>query len=421
MAVFAKMVSAVVAVSLLWFLLGSRFLEKKKSGPEKLVWLILCATILGGAKLILPFVWMPVLLWMAAVGVLVWQFKEATTAEIFGTSLLAGILRAASLGVVFLLRRTFPDLTATTVTGPELTCLFALVVCAALTNGQWRSTPKPLLPLIPCWLVAVVLSEEIIRLRAHESAVVLVFFCLVWLLYCCWQVLLAGQKMQLQSQSIQEEKLREQHYALQEEYYTQLQIKQAQTRALWHDMDKYIRAAQVEGSPGETLERLKAMVSSAADIVDVGERVLNVILNEYAQLAKATGVTLRLSVQVPEPVFVSVADLYVILGNTMDNALEACRALPVAQRQIDLRLRQHHDILYYRLENPVSPAEDKPHRDGRRGYGLGNVQRCVERYHGSLEISRQAGQFVVMAHMNRPGTSRGIANAPQSSPQKNQK
>lgn len=402
MAVFAKLSSAVVAVSLLWFLLGSRFSEKKKSGTEKLTWLALCVAVIGGAKLVFSFVWIPVPLWVPAAGLMAWRLMETRPAEVVVVSLLAGVLRAAALGVAVLLRRAFPGLALTAATGPELTCLYALMVCAALANRQWRSTPRPLLPLIPCWLVAVVLSEEIIRLRERDSAVVLVFFCLVWLLYCCWQVLLAGQKMAQQSQSIREEKLRERHYALQEEYYAQLQARQAQTRALWHDMDKYIRAAQVEGSPGETLERLKAMVSSASDIVDVGDRVLNVILNEYAQMAKAAGVTLHLSVQVPEPVFVSVADLYVILGNTMDNALEACRALPVAERQIDLRLRLHHDILYYRLENPVSPAEDRPRQDGRRGYGLDNARRCAERYQGSLETCREAGRFVVMAHMNRP-------------------
>ena len=189
------------------------------------------------------------------------------------------------------------------------------------------------------------------------------------------------------------------HYAQQEEYYQQLLVKQKETRALWHDLNKYLRAAKAETPSAQALEQLESLLDSATGIIDVGNRVVNVILNEYTQAAKAAGIELRLKVNVPEELFVSAADLYVLIGNTMDNALEACKALPAHQRLIDLTLRTHNDVLYYKLVNPYIPRERK---DPSRGYGLQNVRRCVQTYGGNLEIIDKDGYFTVFTHLNRP-------------------
>jgi sensor histidine kinase regulating citrate/malate metabolism len=189
-------------------------------------------------------------------------------------------------------------------------------------------------------------------------------------------------------------------YAMQEEYYQQLLEKQNQTRALWHDLNKYLRAAKAETAPSEALEQLQSMLDDATAIVDVGNPVVNVILNEYVQSAKALGIELRLKVQLPERLGISAADLYILIGNTMDNAIEACRALPQSQRFIELILRTHQDILYYKLANSYDGTTRRPN-DAMRGHGLENVRRCVEQYGGQLLTQQDQGFFIVSAHMNQ--------------------
>ena len=150
----------------------------------------------------------------------------------------------------------------------------------------------------------------------------------------------------------------------------------------------------------QALDQLEDMLNSATEIVDVGNQVLNVILNEYAQAAKAAGILLRLKVRVPQKLPVSVADLYILIGNTMDNAIEACGALPAEQRVIDLTLRTHHDVLYYKLMNPYNTAISKHAAEPMRGHGIPNVRRCVDHYDGSLEIIDENGFYTVSAHLN---------------------
>ena len=191
----------------------------------------------------------------------------------------------------------------------------------------------------------------------------------------------------------------ERHYAQEEEYYEQLIEKQEQTRALWHDMEKYLRAAEVEGT--DAAEQARLALKKASDVPDVGNRVLNVILNEYRARTSASGIRFEWQVQVPPKLSVSIADLYILLGNTLDNAIEACMAIPAEDRTIRLSLQQMHDVLFYRLSNPYAKGTEGQ-RSGLRGYGLRNVRACVKKYGGATEITRENGWFCFSAHMNVP-------------------
>ena len=196
-----------------------------------------------------------------------------------------------------------------------------------------------------------------------------------------------------------EAELAEHHYAMQQEYYEQFRSQQEETRAIWHDISKYLRAIQADAD-NTSLVQMQQMLDSVTSIVDVHNRIVSVILNEYVQAAKQAEVCLEMDVQVPSELFVTAADLYVLIGNTMDNALEACLELPADQRRISLKLRVHNSILFYGIENPFAPQYQNRIRDRFHGYGLKNVRKCVERYGGTLEVQKDDGIFRVLAHLN---------------------
>ena len=311
-----------------------------------------------------------------------------------------GLLRLISSAAPLLLSNLSSSVTASSAVLLELAALYALTVGVAALSDRWRPVLAPLLQLIPSWLVAVLLCEEVIRNCSYDSVIVLEILAFLWLLYAGILLNQVGNKLENKLHQHLEKQQKVHHYALQEEYYQQLRSKQAETRALWHDLNKYLRAAKAETSSAQALEQLEAMLGSATEIVDVGNTILNVILNEYAQMAKATGVELRMKVQVPEKLSVSVADLYILIGNTMDNAIEACHALPPEQRMIDLTLRTHNDVLFFKLTNPYVSEQPKQNTDPMHGHGLQNVRRCVEKYGGFADWVKKDGYFTVTAHMN---------------------
>lgn len=389
---FSQLIRGGASTLLLYFLLCSRFVPKKLPLSQQILCFGGCCALLclGGHYTV-----QLTAAWMAAVA----MAHFLGQAKPLGTALFAALF-AALYAAAWFSAQWLADAANSVL--PQLTVMYILVLCTAALGKRWRSVAAKLLPLVPSLLVQALLCGICIHQAQRTGIAIVQFFACLWSLYSAVMLVPTAKQVEqaLRAQEAKQQAAR--HYAMQEEYYRQLLEKQTQTRALWHDLNKYLRAAKAETAPSEALAQLQTMLDDATAIVDVGSPVVNVILNEYAQSAKALGIELRLKVQVPETLFVSAADLYILIGNTMDNAIDACRDLPQPQRLIDLTLRTHQDVLYYRLANPYDGPVTKLSRDPLRGHGLDNARRCVAIYDGQLLTQQDQGFFIVTAHMNKP-------------------
>lgn len=260
----------------------------------------------------------------------------------------------------------------------------------------------------PIWIFSIILScipvvqEDKIRLDIQSFYFMLFFDILytnILLIYC-------SNRIREQDRIKHEADMLEHYYALEKEYYDQFQTQQEQTRALWHDISKYMKAMQslvneTDSQRAEyNLSQLHAMLDEIHVVVDVNNRVVNVILNEYMNLARNNEIDLRLDVQIPPESFVAILDLFVILGNTLDNSINACLELNEANRCIDVQIKQYNDILYCRIENPYPQWYPGKKNDGIHGYGLRNVKQCAEKYEGTVETHMENGIFTVIITLN---------------------
>ena len=276
-----------------------------------------------------------------------------------------------------------------------------IIICVINRKSHSRMSIKILLPMLPCWIISILLCF----LFAWQCFVKdfewhpLFLIVLLGLLYTNIIMIYFTNKTSEQAQIKKDFEIAEHHYAMQQEYYDQLRVQQEETRALWHDISKYLRAAQVD-STSVALTEVQEMLDSISCVVDVNNRIVSVILNEYFQIAKNSGIEVEIDVQVPSELFVTAADLYVLIGNTLDNAIEACVALPEEQRKINLKLKKHNNILFYEVSNPYTEKHLRRVRGNYHGFGLKNVARCVEKYNGKLDITKKNGVFRVVAHLN---------------------
>ncbi len=281
--------------------------------------------------------------------------------------------------------------------------MLCLVILVCLINQKTKReiSLKILLPVTPCWIISILLCFLLTwqcfvkQYELHPMFVVV----LLGLLYTSIIVIYYTNRIHDQAQEKKDWEIAEHHYSMQQEYYDQLRIQQEETRALWHDISKYLRASKVEASEG-ALAQVQDMLDSISCVVDVNNRVVSVILNEYVQTSRNCQIELALDVHVPEELFVTAADLYVLIGNTLDNAIEACMELPVEKRKISLLLRTHNNILFYEVQNPYDPHHLHRIRSNYHGFGLKNVERCVGKYNGKLEICNDNQLFRVTAYLN---------------------
>lgn len=201
--------------------------------------------------------------------------------------------------------------------------------------------------------------------------------------------------------------LTKQHYHLQIEYYKQLKEKQQETKALWHDIKKYVAAMQAVITAQNDSEQLR-QISRAADtafdrvndISAFGNPIVDALLNQYLRTAEENKIKVLLNITVPETLFISSLSLSIVIGNTFDNAIEACCLLPTDQRVIRLQLRKQNRILFYCIENPYTDAVTKLRVGKLHGYGLKNVECVVKQNNGNFNVDKKDGTFTVKVRLN---------------------
>lgn len=284
-----------------------------------------------------------------------------------------------------------------------------VLIVLAITNRKRTAITMPfLLTLAPGYVAGIILGVSFCRqvLSGDDRMTVPVLISAVVLLYLNILIVLYAEKAKTASDQRLQSELAEHHYTMQEQYYDQLRIEQEETRAMFHDINKALRAmralaseANSEGANALLMETQK-IFEDLGSVVDVGNDVVNIILNEYRQLAEDADITFTYDVSIPHILSVTAVDLYILLGNTLDNAIEACESLPEEQRYIHLRFGTFHEILFLQIKNPY--AEDYPQRSKGKnhGYGLQNVQRCVNKYEGHMATEQKDGVFTLWLRLN---------------------
>lgn len=286
--------------------------------------------------------------------------------------------------------------------------VFTLIVLALTKRKRTAITLPFLLAMTPGGAIGIILGIFFCKTVETTGTDLPVSFVIaaIGLLYLNILIVFYAERTQEANERRHKAELAEQHYAMQEQYYAQLREDQNETRAMFHDINKYLRAMRALASEANTEEASQVfaeaqdLVESLVSVVDVGNTVISVILNDYKTQTEEQNIRFDYDVSVPAYLGITAVDAYVIMGNTLDNAIEACCSLPEEDRYIQLQLRVFHDILYYQIENPYAPEYLKKAKKKGHGYGLQNVRRCVEKHKGDMTVTDENGKFVLALRIN---------------------
>lgn len=134
----------------------------------------------------------------------------------------------------------------------------------------------------------------------------------------------------------------------------------------------------------------------------VGDPVLAALLLGKSAQATERGITLDLGdVRLPDRAFVPARDLVTVLGNLLDNAMDA--VADAQRKRVELHVRQDADALHIRVDDSghgIEPDEaarilemgwtTKAAGPAGRGVGLALVAAIVRRHGGDLNMARSA-------------------------------
>lgn len=170
----------------------------------------------------------------------------------------------------------------------------------------------------------------------------------------------------------------------------------------YHNHIQVIKAYLAAGNLQETdryLDRLEQDLDQVDTYVKSGNQMIDAILNSKLTLAAAREIRVNCKTEVPETVSVEDIDLCVILGNLLDNALEACEVIPPESRFLRVYIAAAGSQLYLSIQN--SAREDLSegqrryitNKRGNHGYGMKRVQAMVDKYDGFLNLANEPGVF----------------------------
>lgn len=161
----------------------------------------------------------------------------------------------------------------------------------------------------------------------------------------------------------------------------------------------------------EYITRIINNYQSAKTFSYSGNLEIDSFINYKIQEAEKHNVLMNAELSIPENLQVDPYDMTTILGNIIDNAIQAASKVD-GDRTIDLKVSYTKGRLLITMTNPfngelkyenqrlVTLHEDKDNH----GFGLNNVNAVLEKYNGNLHIehTHQTFSITLLMFINKP-------------------
>lgn len=206
-----------------------------------------------------------------------------------------------------------------------------------------------------------------------------------------------------------EEKLEKTRLEEQGKYYdNQLHIMDTSLKSvkmLKHDLknhfitlNAFIENAEIEKAQ-EYLQVIQKTCGGGVSQSETGNLVVDSVLNFKINEANQHKVTVNLDISVPSDWKFESFDMTCLLGNLLDNAIEA--ASEVLNGEINLRIRYKTGQLFIQIENSFDSnlwkgIESTTKKDKKNhGIGLNSIRSVIEKYSGTLDVYNTKEIFTI--------------------------
>lgn len=150
------------------------------------------------------------------------------------------------------------------------------------------------------------------------------------------------------------------------------------------------------------LNEIGNFIGNSDIMINCGNPLIDAVLGSKVAMAKKYGIDILHTVSLTHEIGMEPLDLCSILGNVLDNAIEACRRIDgnEKEKRIEISLHDADGPLQLLISNTMDPAEsgkwnaqiDQKSGNGH-GIGLSNVNKIVHKYSGTIQISQVRENF----------------------------
>lgn len=183
-------------------------------------------------------------------------------------------------------------------------------------------------------------------------------------------------------------------------YQNQIKImneSQQKIRFLRHDFYRHINKLKLLSEEND-IKSIRQYLNEMEDAVVIkkeysktGNEDVDSLLNYELSLADEFGAEIIYDVNLPEKLNISSFDITIILGNLMDNAIEALRHSE--KKLLKVNIQFNKGIIRIDIENSYDPTYRKKNDGREHGIGLLSVENTLQKYHGKLDSYPEESKY----------------------------
>lgn len=192
---------------------------------------------------------------------------------------------------------------------------------------------------------------------------------------------------------------------MQYRYYENLERRYQSSRQMIHDIRNHLQAMESlvqdgeKESVGSYAGDLYQMLNALGRVQYSDNQMLNIILNDKAENARAAGITMDIDMGDISLKQMKDIDITTVFANLLDNAVEASDSA-VSDKYIRIRAGTFHDFAVIKIQNTMSAEYESrkrrmKDRPGHMGIGLENVRRTLEKYGGGIQTEEAEKEYKV--------------------------
>lgn len=175
-------------------------------------------------------------------------------------------------------------------------------------------------------------------------------------------------------------------------------------RGYKHDFHHHLQTLKGQLEAGEVdralayIEQLDNQLMNVDTLLKTGNVSLDAILSAKIAQAKAENIAVTVKANVPDTLTISDLELSIVVGNLLDNAIEACRTV-TGERFIRIFISMKGNMLYFSMLNASGAKSKKTgslfatHKDGVHGFGLRRAEAILEEHGGWVKYNSEDGAF----------------------------
>lgn len=324
--------------------------------------------------------------------------------------LVALLIYGINIGADFMTIYMFSDYHETQIIDESLSYVVVLIVAIIeiiyekffLKNKREENMPyKHILIIISVISMALIYFVEYgIKNRTLLVISAVCIFAIEFFVLYLYDVL-TGAYNKLEEQALLERQIL--LYANQLEVLTQ---SDAKVTAFRHDMKNHLAdlvvmaKMQKNKDIEEYIREMGVYMENPKEFVSTGNGAIDSLMNYLLGRAKEQLHKVEYEIAIPAGLKISAFNLNVILGNLIENAIEA--SARSEEKWLFIEIFYEKGMLFINIRNSFSHelnVQDKrfvsTKQEQGHGIGLKNVEKMVENYHGTMEISNTENSFEV--------------------------